>query len=957
MDNCGSNERFRAVNGTETNMAATWSKSFVELELPDESVLHREGISLSLEMARLVALLWSRVFWHGDSRSRDSGYNGCFLLERVVTVRVPDGLGGNLPPLLAASGVRPQVPTGATALKQIGIESVAISQLRADSPTFATSCLPLPVLLAGLPAPAWAYVAALISCDPDRDLLPRVHEALREYGRSVGDARLGTCVQGLWLFLRHLCDLRRELAAEQTARTAEGREPLVMAGEVERWVVVPRRPTKPELAAYGQGGTRQDRSAVPLSALSTALKRAVRDAGWGRWEPSEWSLNRSWLALKRLAVMCVLCTVCPRVTHLVLLDVDDFAPDHVFEDGSCGPGVRFRRSLMKGGGSRTDAYWKRVPDFVGAVLTAWIICSGRSIGQADAPLFITRKVTSPGEQGRRYSSNVTMRMFITGTAQPGSQRLIPWLAHARGYTPHRFRNMMTQLVERLFAAWKVENPGHHLASYSPHDVAEIAVDHKVSDLGYRDYKSRKRVEELLALAIELVWNEVWGDGLQPRGLDPEAIGKAHDAVVLIEAELQLLDQQLHELEAQDIAALKGSQTAAGEDAQLKALLASQTLNGEIRMKLRRQMKLKDDLIAVRAARERAMTVPVVLPADLDGADHERRLAEVLARVNGRERPTLIASEPLADELTTSDIADLYQVNGVHVRRWRRGEHNPPLDHSQWLKYSEKDWRYPVAAIDGRARARIPAADPQAALETVRRNRAAVGYGKARAKAPREAALEATDAMEADRSPERPVVPPEAVVRGDDRDDGDAATAITESPPTTTRRRCVRTGVPAQVRDVLREQKGKTWTISGVLDELTPLHPETDPSRLRRAIGAVLAGLAHSGELERRGTGTYSVREIATPLQGRPPQITATLRDIMRAYPDQIWTPADLFDELSPSRPDDDPARLQESINGALARLTRIGELEREGQGRYRTKALADATTTTRGQPTLVEAGH
>jgi hypothetical protein len=390
---------------------------------------------------------------------------------------------------------------------------------------------------------------------------------------------------------------------------------------------------------------------------------------------------------------------------------------------------------------------------------------------------------------------------------------------------------------------------------------------------------------------------------------------------------------------------------------LDALLASQALNGEIRAKLRRQVKLQDDLATARSAREHALTTPVTLPHDLDGADHERKLADVLARVEGRAQPTLVPLIALADELTTRDVADLYQVNVVHVRRWRRGEHNPPLDHSQWLKYSEKDWRYPVAAIDGRARARIPAADPQAALETVRRNRAAVGYGKARAKAPREAALEATDAMEADRSPERPVVPPEAVVRGDDRDDGDAATAITESPPTTTRRRCVRTGVPAQVRDLLREQKGKTWTISGVLDELTPLHPETDPSRLRRAIGAVLAGLAHSGELERRGTGTYSVREIATPLQGRPPQITATLRDIMRAYPDQIWTPADLFDELSPSRPDDDPARLQESINGALARLTRIGELEREGQGRYRTKALADATTTTRGQPTLVEAGH
>src|SRR5690348_3183016 len=138
MDNCGSNERFRAVNGTETNITAGWSKSFVELELPDESVLRREGIKLSLGMARLVALVWSRVFWHGESRDRESGYNGWCLLERVVTVRVPDGFGGYLPPLLFASGSTPQVPAGDTVLRGLGVESATISKLRDDSPTFPT---------------------------------------------------------------------------------------------------------------------------------------------------------------------------------------------------------------------------------------------------------------------------------------------------------------------------------------------------------------------------------------------------------------------------------------------------------------------------------------------------------------------------------------------------------------------------------------------------------------------------------------------------------------------------------------------------------------------------------------------------------------------------------------------------------------------------------------------------
>lgn len=939
MNNCGNNERFRVASGTETNIEASWSKSFVEVELPDASVLQREGINLSLEMARLVMLAWSRLFWHGDSRARDSAYNGWCLLERLVTVRVPDGFGCYLPPLLAAEAA-PQVPTGETVLHKLGIESAAISQLRDDSPVFPTSCLPLPVVLAGLPAPAWPYVAALISCDPDRDLLPRVHQALREHGRGVTETRLGTCVQGLWVLLRHLCDLRRELAAERSARIAEDRAPLLMATEIERWAVVPSRPTKPELVAYGQGGTRQNRSAIPLPALSAGLKMVMREAAWGRWPPYEWPLNRSWQALKRLAVLCVLCTGCPRITHLVLLDVDDFDPEHVFEDGSTGPGLRFRRNLMKGGGSRKDAYWKRLPDLVGAVLCAWIISSGRSIRQAGAPLFITRKVANIGEPGLRYSSDATLRPFIAGTSR-GSHALIPQTGDTKGYTPHRFRNTMTQLVERLFAAWKIENPGHHLAAYGPHDVAEIAVDHKVSDLGYRDYKSSKRLEELLALVIELVWNEVWGDGLQPRGLDPEAIEKTHDAVVLIEAELQLLDQQLLELEAEDITVLKRSRTAHTEETQLNALLASQMLNGEIRAKLRRQVKLKDDLVVAKAERQYAMTTPVVLPDNFDGPDHERRLAEVLARVEGREQPNRVSSIALAGELTTSDIADLYQVNAVHVRRWRRGEHNPPLDHTKWIKYNEKDWRYPVAAITAPALARIPAADPQAALETVRRDRAVVGYGKSKSNA-LDAPPQRIESTYTDENAHLPSSAPQGPIVGNDGgDDGDACGVPAESPMSATGQRGVRTGVTTQVREAMQGQSGKTWTISEVLDELTPLHPATDTARLRRSIGMALARLVQTGELERRGKGQYSVLEIARPLQGRPPEVTAKLRDTMRAYPDQIWTNADLFDELSLGHPDADPEQLQESINGALARLTRTGELERRGQGRYRVKALAE----------------
>jgi hypothetical protein len=41
----------------------------------------------------------------------------------------------------------------------------------------------------------------------------------------------------------------------------------------------------------------------------------------------------------------------------------------------------------------------------------------------------------------------------------------------------------------------------------------------------------------------------------------------------------------------------------------------------------------------------------------------------------------------------------------------------------------KDWRYPISAIDDRSLTRIPADNPQAALDAVRRKRAALGFAR------------------------------------------------------------------------------------------------------------------------------------------------------------------------------------------------------------------------------------
>src|SRR5262249_28913625 len=110
------------------------------------------------------------------------------------------------------------------------------------------------------------------------------------------------------------------------------------------------------------------------------------------------------------------------------------------------------------------------------------------------------------------------------------------------------------------------------------------------------------------------------------------------------------------------------------------------------------------------------------------------LAEALADPN-QESPAseLSRAAPMADQLTVGDIAELFGVSEMTARRWRAAKSNPPIDPAAWIKVNAKDWRFPVSARDARARARIPASDPQAALDSVRRKRAALGFGRSRQK--------------------------------------------------------------------------------------------------------------------------------------------------------------------------------------------------------------------------------
>ena len=60
---------------------------------------------------------------------------------------------------------------------------------------------------------------------------------------------------------------------------------------------------------------------------------------------------------------------------------------------------------------------------------------------------------------------------------------------------------------------------------------------------------------------------------------------------------------------------------------------------------------------------------VALPDDVQGEVYERSLAEAPALVGGRQPVLeLLAATPMADELTVADLAELFGVSEMQVRR-------------------------------------------------------------------------------------------------------------------------------------------------------------------------------------------------------------------------------------------------------------------------------------------------
>jgi hypothetical protein len=639
-----------------------------------------------------------------------------------------------------------------TAMKRLGLTSAEVARIWELRPALLMAVFPLEAIAEVLPPFAWSYLACFLGCGP-AEAGKRLNETIKERSQHVKASSLMATTDVAWRLMGVVKDLRGDFRVENERRTGCGSETLMLPPHLDRWSWVPPRPTKRSLIKMGASTEKWDTSAVPVEAVRRALNRYAGNAQVGKWQPESWPLNHCWLPLKRLVALALLSTVAPRIDHLRLLDVYDFAW-HRFADGSEGWGLRFRGEAMKKRDA-SDIYWKKLPSELAGIIHAFIVCSGRELGQDNAPLLIARTVSEPRQQGKRYAYGA-LGGFIagSGTQSADVQALVSFSdGDWRGYQSHRYRSFVTQQVESLIHAWKLEHPGHPLAGVETRVFAELLLDHGTGDMGYRDFESKPRYEQIVGLAIELLWDSIWGDGARRKGLDVERVRDARERVELLQAQQRALAEDVEQGEHEKSELKNRKQTLSARARRLQGEAREEArfelddlrdriddLNDQIGDALRHELKVKDELLQAKSEFEQAKTTEVPLDDDLNADTYAQQLSEALGETT--DTPLLEAVTPMAGELRPVDVAELFGVHPQAIWRWRKGRNvpnPPPFDPDSWVMHDEKDFRLPVGAINLAA---IPAADPQAALNAIRRKRAALGFTKRRRTTSKPAAVAA-----------------------------------------------------------------------------------------------------------------------------------------------------------------------------------------------------------------------
>lgn len=734
-------------------MSLKVAKRHVAHELPDARALTEHGVDTTVEEAQLALALVSRMLVHGNANHRVDVGRAAKMIALAMSLPLEDEDG------VVLAGVLPKpqdgfIPKGTTAEKRLaekilGFTPSAMNRaMETGSTLHVTSCLPAEVVFEYLPGRAVKYMAAFIACGP-YEAADRISAAASERGQTMTAKALDAQLTPTATFMRLIGDLRADYGRANDRRKKTGRPPIAVPASLAQWTFVPDKLSMKQIKAKAVGGRRLETSAVPPELVEQRLFELARAAQWGRWKPEEWPFNRNWKALKDFVLLSLLAALAPRVEHLANLDVRDVVLDCTFRDGTHGPALLFRGGDL-GMKLRDETYEfaVRLPDPLRDILVAWLHCNGNEptahakSGQAPRqyedvrPLIPAYRKRAPEDLQKCHTALGDRVRGREATATGHAVRpLVPEKPGSLvGFQAHRFRSTFTQEVERLAKKWREESPGAALSGYHERVFAELPVDHTEKDYGYRDLRTTDgyptaRSEQIVALAVQLRWDDLWGDGpYLRRGLDADAIRDAHEHVELLEAEIHMHSRQISELHQQVAQHLDSALKRTELADRLEGSLHAHALRNEIDIRVERREHLRAARDEARLVRQEAVVREVMLPEDIDPDEHARAVAEALALIEGSEVVELeTPALPLAAELTVADIAELFGVTTQHVGRWRNGESSPPVDPANWIEHNKKDFRYPASALDGEVLRRIPADDPRQRVNAVLARRAQLGY--------------------------------------------------------------------------------------------------------------------------------------------------------------------------------------------------------------------------------------
>jgi hypothetical protein len=659
-------------------------------ELPDEATLSLAGIDMPLEHARLVAAILSRFIARGRSKTLAKTNQLIYGLVAACTLtleREDEVIQATHPGLTAFSW-----PTGATAMRRLGIDHEAIREYWVSAKNRGSdACLPLDWLLEFFPATLWPAVLTFVTWGPDRSQLWTEEMVIRlaqkelsfatrrrPVGSLLSAGTICTYVCALWQVMDELVDLRTRVLSWDD-------------GSLPRDLLTPwtHKPKRPDLEACGAREARLDVAGPPLDECASRLRQLAADIDA---RPRD-----RYRAHQRLLTFAFLCLYGFRVDAIRLLRREDYLVAFVFNDGTQGPALRYFPGKTR---PHDDPSYLPVPAELAKWLEDWLDLSGDHTVAPGSPLFPNRRFRAGNEAV--FLGRSGMYRLIAGKPSRGGSGSIALLPRNgdryTGWHPHAFRHTAFQGARRAGVQAMTAAPQEY-ATVEPNDFARALVDHElirhVADT-YRDIDKQR----LSRVAVEGAWAFLWGGGSM-RGPDLEELSRTRADVEEHEATVATMMAELRTLQDRQTRLLKRSRTSKGEALNKltmrshSVVVATQVLNHDLE-------ELRINLAGARAALDVATTVQVPIPTDVTRDDYELRLALALGDTD-RD-----VSAPLADELTVSDLAELFETSTQCINVWYR--HGPPYsrpapwrqDPTAWHVHNSKHKRLRVEAIERNA---------------------------------------------------------------------------------------------------------------------------------------------------------------------------------------------------------------------------------------------------------------